>query len=320
MVLNRIKGKEKRARDIHKKRIFSDLKTNWQLYVMMLIPLLYIIIFKYGPMYGAQIAFRDYVPRKGYFGSEWVGLEHFIRFFKSPQFLVLVRNTLALSLYSLLINIPLPVIFALSLTYLKNRRFKKTVQMVTYMPHFISTVIIVGLIQLIFNTQSGIVNNIIQFFTGEKINFLGHSKYFRSLYVWSGVWQGMGWGSILYVSALAGVDPQLHEAAIIDGASKLKRIWHIDIPSILPTIAIMTIMNMGSVLNVGFDKTYLMQNATNIGISEVLSTYEYKMGIGGGMPSYSYPAAIGMFSSVVSFLLIIITNKISNALSNTGLW
>lgn len=320
MVLNKIKHKEGKVRDLHKKRIFSDLKTNWQLYVMMLIPFLYILIFKYGPMYGAQIAFRDYVPRKGYFGSEWVGLEHFIRFFKSPQFFVLLKNTLALSLYSLLINIPLPVIFALSLTYLKNQRFKKTVQMVTYMPHFISTVIIVGLIQLIFNTQSGIVNNIIQFFTGEKINFLGHSKYFRSLYVWSGVWQGMGWGSILYVSALAGVDPQLHEAAIIDGASKLRRIWHIDIPSILPTIAIMTIMNMGSVLNVGFDKTYLMQNATNIGISEVLSTYEYKMGIGGGMPSYSYPAAIGMFSSIVSFLLIIITNKISNALSNTGLW
>lgn len=314
------KGKRGTVRDIHKKRLFSDIKVNWQLYVMILIPLIYIIVFKYGPMYGAQIAFRDYMPRKGFWGSEWIGFANFIRFFKSPQFFVLIKNTLALSLYSLLLNIPLPIIFALSLAYLKNQRFKKTVQMVTYLPHFISTVIIVGLIQLIFNTQSGVVNNVIQVFTGEKVNFLGHSKYFRSLYVWSGVWQGMGWGSILYVSALAGVDPQLHEAAIIDGANKIKRIWHIDIPSILPTIAIMTIMSMGSILSVGFDKTYLMQNATNIGVSEVLSTYEYKIGIGGGMPAYSYPAAIGMFSAIINFLLIVITNKISNSLSNTGLW
>lgn len=320
VVLNRAKGKNVAVKDIYKKRLFSDIKINWQLYVMMIIPLLYIIIFKYGPMYGAQIAFKEYMPRIGLWESEWVGFKHFIRFFESPQFFVIIKNTLALSLYSLLINIPLPIIFALSLTYLKNQRFKKTVQMVTYLPHFISTVIIVGLIQLIFNTQSGIVNNIIQIFAGEKINFLGHSKYFRSLYVWSGVWQGMGWSSILYVSALAGVPTELHEAAILDGANKIRRIWHIDIPSILPTIAIMTIMSMGSILSVGFDKTYLMQNATNIEISEVLSTYEYKIGIGGGMPTYSYPAAIGMFSAIINFLLIVITNKISNSLSNTGLW
>lgn len=305
-----------------KKRIkyFSDLKSNWQLYVMLIIPIAYIIVFKYIPIYGLRISFIDYVPKKGYSGSEWVGLEHFIRFFTSPKCLELIKNTLAISLYSLFLSIPFPIMLALSLNYLTNQRFKKTVQMVTYLPHFLSTVIIVSLIQLVFNTQSGLVNNIMFALTGEKTNFLGLSKYFRSLYVWSGIWQGTGWSSILYISALSGVDPQLHEAAIIDGATKIKRIWHIDIPCIIPTIAIMTIMNMGSILSVGFDKTFLMQNPTNLNVSEVLSTYEYKIGVGGGIPSYSYPAAIGFFKNVVCFTMIVITNKISNALSGSGIW
>lgn len=299
---------------------FSDIKTNWQLYVLILIPLVYIIVFKYVPMYGARIAFVNYMPRKGVMGSEVVGFAHFERFLKSPMFFTVIKNTLAISLYSLLLNIPFPIILAISLNYLKNQTFKKTVQMVTYLPHFLSTVIVVSLLQLMFNTHSGVVNNFINFLTGEKINFLGLSKYFRSMYVWSGIWQGAGWSSILYISALAGVDPQLHEAAIIDGANKLKRIWHIDIPCIIPTVSIMIIMNMGSVLTVGFDKTFLMQNPTNLEISQVLSTYEYSVGIGGGIPSYSYPAAIGLWSTTISFLLICITNKISKALSDTGLW
>lgn len=299
---------------------FWDIKANWQLYVMILIPLAYIITFKYMPMYGARIAFLDYMPRLGFSGSEWVGLEHFKRFLSSPKFWDIIRNTLALSLYSLVLSIPFPIILAISLNYLKSQRYKKIVQMVTYLPHFLSTVIIVSLIQLIFNTQSGLVNNIIFAITGEKINFLGLSKYFRSLYVWSGIWASVGWNSILYISALAGVDPQLHEAAMIDGANKIRRIWSIDIPSILPTISIMTIMSMGSILGVGFDKTFLMQNPTNLEISEVISTYEYKVGIGGGLPSYSYPAAIGLFAAIINFILITITNKISKTLSDTGLW
>lgn len=322
---------EKIALDVSKKCIkqkqkgkytgyFCDLKTNWQLYVMILIPLAYIIVFKYFPMYGARIAFVNYVPRKGVMNSDWVGFDNFIRFFNSPQFWVLIRNTLALSLYTLVLCIPFPILLAISLTYLKSQKYKKVVQMVTYLPHFISTVIIVSLLQLIFNTQSGIVNNLLYAVTGQKINFLGLSKYFRPMYVWSTIWASTGWNSILYISALAGVDPQLHEAAIIDGANKIKRIWHIDIASIVPTIAIMTIMNMGSILSVGFDKTFLMQNPTNLEISEVLSTYEYKIGIGGGVPSYSYPAAIGLFTAVVNFVLICITNKISKTLSDTGLW
>jgi len=309
------KGKLKR-----KRYYFSDFKTNWQLYVMILIPLVYILVFKYLPMYGARIAFIDYKPIKGIAGSEWVGLENFKRFIDSPMFFKLIKNTLAISIYSLVLSIPFPIMLALCVNYLKNKTFKKTVQMVTYLPHFLSTVIIVSLMQLLFNMQSGVVNNVVEIVSGTKINFLGMSKYFRSLYVWSGIWQGVGWSSILYISALSGVDPQLHEAALIDGASKIKRIWHIDIPSIIPTIAIMTIMNMGTLLSVGFDKTFLMQNPTNLEVSQVLSTYEYNVGLGGGIPSYSYPAAIGLMSSVVTFILICVTNKISKKLSDSGLW
>ena len=311
---------EKSATRKVRKGYFSDVKVNWQLYVMILVPLAYIVAFKYLPMYGTRIAFVDYKPLKGVMGSDWVGLDNFTRFIKSPQFFMLIKNTLAISIYSLVLNIPFPIILALCLNYLKNKTFKKTVQMVTYLPHFLSTVIIVSLMQLLFNMQSGVVNNLIGALGGDKINFLGLSKYFRSLYVWSGIWQGVGWSSILYISALAGVDPQLHEAALIDGANKLQRIWHIDIPSIIPTVAIMTIMNMGSLLTVGFDKTFLMQNPTNLEVSQILSTYEYNVGIGGGVPSYSYPAAIGLMSSVVTFVLICVTNKISKTLSDTGLW
>ena len=299
---------------------FSDIKINWQLYTMILIPLLYVILFKYYPMYGARIAFYNYMPSKGIEGSEWVGFGNFTRFVNNPQFWILIRNTLLLSIYSLLISFPFPILLAIGLNYVRNAKFKKTVQMITYLPHFISTVIVVSMLTLLFNTQSGVVNNILHAISGEKINFLGLSKYFRSMYVWSGVWVNAGWDSILYIAALAGVDPNLHEAALIDGANKLRRVWHIDIPCILPTVSIMLIMSMGSILSVGFDKTFLMQNPTNLKISEVLSTYEYKIGIGGGMPSYSYSSAIGLMTSVTTFILIFITNKLSKTVSGTGLW
>lgn len=312
---------EKKTKSIKRKRYyFSDLKTNWQLYLLVLIPLAWLAVFKYYPMYGAQIAFRNYIPANGILGSEWVGLKNFIQFFKSPQLLMITKNTLAISLYTLLLNSTLPIILALGLTYLKHERFKKVVQMTTYLPNFISTVIIVGIINLLFNAQSGIVNNAIGAITGEKINFLGLSKYFRHLYVWSGVWQMTGWNSIIYIAALAGVDPQLHEAAVIDGADKWRQILHVDIPSILPTIAITIIMNMGSILAVGFDKTFLMQNPSNLMVSEVFSTYEYKVGVGGGLANYSYSAAIGLMANVITFVLICLTNKFSKIVSGNGLW
>ncbi len=316
------KAKEEKQKKVKIKsdRVFSDLKKNWQLYLMILIPVVYMFVFKYIPMYGAQIAFKDYQANKGIFGSEWVGLKHFQRFFSSPQCWQLLRNTLALSLYSLFSSMPLPIILAICFNYMRNEKFKKLVQMVTYTPHFLSTVIIVSLITLLFNARSGVVSSIALKLTGERLNILGTAGAFRHLYVWSGTWQTLGWASILYVSALSGVDPALHEAAMIDGASKWKRVWHIDIPTILPTIAISMVMSMGGVLSVGFDKTFMMQNSINLEVSEVLSTFEYKRGIASSIPDYSYPSAVGLAMSIVNFILVMSANKISNKLSGYGLW
>lgn len=306
---------------IKKKRSWADeLKQNWQLYVMLLVPFIYVLVFKYFPMIGAQIAFRDYLPVTGIWKSEWVGMKHFIRFFNNPQWWNIIKNTLAISIYSLVLSIPFPIILAIAFDYTRNQFYRKTVQMVTFLPHFLSTVIVVSMMNLIFDNRIGVVNNIIEFIIGHKINFLGDANFFRSMYVWSGIWQNVGWNSILYISALAGVDTQIHEAAIIDGANKLRRIWHIDLTSIRPTIAVMTIMNLGTVLSVGFDKTYMMQNPINLHYSEVLSTYEYKMGTAGLIPNYSYGAAIGLMVSVVNFILIVLSNKVSNKLSGSGLW
>lgn len=300
--------------------IFGDFQKNWQLYVMITLPVIFILVFAYFPMYGAQIAFRNFIPSKGIWGSPWVGLQHFKRFVNTYQFWLLMKNTILISIYALLAGLPVPILLAIGLNYVKNKYFKKTVQMVTYMPHFISVVVMVGIIMQVFNNQTGVINNLLQMATGHKVNFLGEPKYFRSLYVWTGVWQGAGWSSILYISALSGVDPQLHEAAIMDGASLVRRIWHIDLPCILPTIMITLIKDCGHVLSVGFDKIFLMQNPTNLEVSEVISTYVYKTGIAAPLANYSYPAAIGLFTSVISFFMVFTVNKISNKLTHTGLW
>lgn len=318
MVWNR-KGQKSKDQN-YEKPVFSDLRKNYQLYLMVILPTLYIILFKYVPMYGSQIAFKDFTPMKGIFGSEWVGFKHFIRFFNSPQFKTVVSNTLRISIYSHLLSIPLPVIFALAVNYCNNKYLKKSSQMISYLPHFLSVVIIVSFMTMLFNYNSGAISNICESLFGFRPNVLGQAKYFDDLYVWSGIWQNIGWSSILYVSALAGVDVSLHEAAMIDGASKWQRVWHIDIPCILPTIAIMLIMSMGSILSVGFDKTFIMQNATNLSASEVLSTFEYKRGMGAALPDYSYPAAIGLLTSGITFILVMITNKLSNKMSGYGMW
>lgn len=297
-----------------------DFKRNWQLYTMILLPLCYILLFKFYPMYGAQIAFKNYIPTKGIIGSDWVGLKHFERFLTNSQSVQYILNTLSISIYSLLVSFPLQIIFALGLNYLKSAKFKKTVQMVSYLPHFISTVIIVSMVNMMFDNRIGILDRILEFLFRKEINILGDPAYFRSLYVWSGVWQNLGWSSILFISALAGVDPSLHEAAMIDGANKWQRVWHIDLMCIIPTVAITFIMNFGQILSVGFDKAFLMQNATNLKMSEILSTYEYKIGIGGTFPAYSYSAAIGLMSSVVTFILVIMANKFTKKLTDTGLW
>lgn len=299
-------------------KLWDKIRRNWLLYLFVLPSVIYIACFSYAPMYGLQIAFRNFKVKLGFFGSEWVGLKWFTRFFELPRFWQILENTLSISIYSLVCNFLLPIILAVSLNNIRNRRYKKFAQTVTYMPHFISTVVLVGMMSVFFSPQSGFVNTILGWFGVDPIYFMGEERYFRHMYVWSGVWQGVGWGSIIYMAALSGVDPALHEAAMLDGASKLQRIWHIDLPTILPTISIMLIMSFGKVMSVGYEKVYLMQNDLNLQVSEIISTYVYKMGIIGH--HYSYSAAIGLFNNVINFILVITMNKVVKKLSGSGLW
>lgn len=307
---------------LHRKSLLQkaldSIRRNWLLYLFLLPAVAYIAIFHYAPMYGLQIAFRKFRISDGFSGSKWVGLDWFERFFDSPRFWTILANTLTVSIYSLIINFILPIILAFVLNNIRTKFFKKFSQTITYMPHFISTVVLVGMMSVLFDPRSGLVNTILGWFGIEPIYFMGEAKYFRDMYVWSGAWQGIGWGSIIYMAALAGVDPTLHEAAMIDGASKWKRVWHIDIPAILPTISIMLIMSFGKVMSVGYEKVYLMQNALNMQVSEVISTYVYKMGIINHQ--YSYSAAIGLFNNIVNFILVVTMNKVVKKLSGSGLW
>lgn len=302
------------------KWILKRIGVNWQLYALVSIPLVYIIIFKYGPMYGAQIAFRNYSPIIGFKESPWVGFSNFIRFLNSPIFGKLMLNTLSLSLYSMVAGFPIPIFLAIALNYTRNKIFKKTVQMATYIPHFISVVVMVGIMMQMLEPRIGFVNNLIAAVGGERINFFGKPGYFRHLYVWSGIWQNAGWSSIIYLSALASIDPEQHESAIVDGASKIRRIIHIDIPGIMPTAITLLILSFGNFIHIGFEKVFLMQNPLNTSTSEVIDTYVFKMGIGSEAPNYSYSSAIGLFQSVIGFILIIVVNRISKKVSETSLW
>lgn len=297
----------------------KEFKRNWSLYLLVAIPVAYLVIFKYIPMYGVQIAFKDYSLAKGITGSPWVGMKYFVKFMSNYQFKTILWNTIAISLYQLL-TFPLAIILALLLNYVGKEKFKKSVQMITYAPHFISTVVMVGIIIQFLDARSGVVNQIIAAFGGETKNFMAYPEYFRHIYVWTGVWQGIGYSSIIYIAALSGVSAELHEAAIIDGASIIKRIWYVDIPTILPTIVIMLILQCGSILSVGYEKIYLMQNSLNLSQSEIISTYVYKQGIASAMPQYSYSTAIGLFVSVVNVILLVIVNTITSKLSDTSLF
>ncbi|WP_135549111.1 ABC transporter permease [Paenibacillus cymbidii] len=291
---------------------------HWGLYLMLLPPVVYVLVFKYVPMYGIQIAFRDFYPTDGIWGSDWIGIANFERFFSSFVFWRLIRNTLGISIYYLLATFPLPIVLAIGLSELRNRFFQKTAQLVTYAPHFISTVVMVGIIVQFLSPHGGIINNMIVALGGKPINFMGEPAYFKSLYVWSGVWQNVGYSAIIYIAALTGIDPQIHEAAVIDGASKWKRILHIDIPYILPTAVILLILSVGHMMNVGFEKTYLMQNTMNISSSEVISTYVYKVGLLQG--DFSYSTAVGLFNSVVNLVLILAVNRAARRFGDTSLW
>ncbi len=291
-----------------------------QLYLLLAIPLIYLIIFKYMPMLGLQIAFKDFKYKLGIWGSEWVGFKHFIKFFSSRQFSTVIINTLRISLYALIVNSLTPIILALSLNCLNHNGLKKIVQTVTYLPHFISVVVAMGMLTQMFNPIIGIYGTLGQAITGERPgDILGMASAFPHLYVWSGAWQHMGFNSIIYIAALANSDQELHEAAQIDGASRLQRVRYIDIPIIIPTAVILLIMNVGKVMTVGFEKVFLLQNSLNTSYSEVISTYVYKQAFGAGS-NFSYSTAIGLFNSLINLVLIVAVNQISKKVSDNSLW
>ncbi|MFR3184291.1 MAG: ABC transporter permease [Ruminococcus sp.] len=299
-------------------RLWENMKKNWILYAMILPVAIYYIIFAYAPMYGIQLAFKDYQVKEGIMGSPWVGLEHFIRFFKSYNFGQLLKNTIGISVYSLLVGFPIPIIFALMLNYLRNKFLKKTVQMVSYAPYFISTVVMCGMIAIFMNPDTGILNVIRNFFGMESVDFLAKPEWFKDIYVWTGVWQGMGWSSIIYISALSGVDYQLHEAAIMDGATKIQRMIHVDLPSIRPTIIMLLILQIGSLMNVGFEKVFLLQNTLNKSAASVISTYTYEVGLINS--DYGYSTAVGLFNSLINVILIVGANQICKKLADESLF
>lgn len=291
---------------------------NWQFWVIIAVPIIYAIIFAYVPMAGIILAFQDFSIRKGIFGSEWVGLKYFKQFLTSTSSVLVIKNTLILGVYSFLASFPVPIILAIGINEMRAKRYKKTVQMVTYAPYFISIVVLVGMMMQMMDLRSGIINVLLQKVGLEPVNFFGNPKIFRHLYVWSGIWQSAGYASIIYLAALSGVSKELQEAAIVDGANRVKRILHVDIPAILPTIIIMLIFNCASIVSIGLDKVFLMQNSLNASVSEVISTFVYKVGVVNSNVGFS--TAAGLFQSIVSFVLLVIVNRICKKITTNSLW
>lgn len=298
-------------------RVKRDFQKNKVLYLIVLLPFLYYIIFHYFPMYGAVIAFKQYKPNLGILGSPWVGLKHFTDFFSFPSFYAVLKNTVVISATTILFSFPAPIILALLLNELKCKKFLKVVQNITYMPHFISLVVICGLVKQ-FTMYNGFIGEFVGLFTGEAVSLLNFPKYFLPVYVTSGIWQEIGWNSIIYTAALTGVDEQLYEAAVIDGANRWKQTIHVTIPGILPTIVIMLILKLGTILNVGFEKIILLYNDATMPVADVISTYVYRKGL--LELSWSFSSAVGLFNSVVNFTFIMLTNAISKKLNGYGLW
>ncbi len=310
-------AKKIELRKQRRKNTLRAVKRHWQLYLILLLPLLYLAVFKYQPILGSQIAFRDYNFRDGIWHSPFVGLKYFKQFFASPQFSRLMVNTLGLSVYGIVVGVFPPIILAVALNYVRLKGFGKTVQMVTYMPYFISTVLVVGILTQLLSL-TGPVNSVIQSMGGEAVHFLGKPKLFKTLYVFSDVWQKTGYNAVIYISALAAVDQELHEAATVDGANIWQRIRYIDIPSILPTAVILLIMSCGRILTIGYEKVLLLQNDLNMASSDIISTYVYRIGL--TSMQYSYSTAVGIFQSLVSLILLLMVNKISDRVSETSLF
>lgn len=301
-----------------KNKTWTQIKRNYELYLFLLPVVVLYLVFKYYPMYGVQIAFKDFTASKGIWDSHWVGLKYFEQFFTSYNFWPLLKNTIILSAMSLLFGFPVPILVALMLNQLMAKRYKKFVQTVIYAPHFISTVVLVGMLHVFLSPDSGIVNHLIAFFGGKPILFMADAGWFRPLYVLSGIWQETGFSTIIYLAALAGVSPELHEAAVMDGANKWKRILHVDIPGILPTIIILLVLAVGNLMSIGFEKAFLMQSDLNYSTSNILPTYVYQMGI--QKAAYSYSAAIGLFNSVLNIVLLFTVNRIAKKMTETSLW
>lgn len=313
-------AKDKIAISKRRNKILKSYTNNWQLYVLLILPLAYLIIFKYIPLLGLQIAFKNYSITKGMFASEWVGLEHFKNFFSDYRAIRVIKNTVILSVYHLVAGFPIPILFALCLNYITNKRYKKLVQTVSFAPYFISTVVMVTMIVQFLAPRRGMLTIFLNTLMGSEIDYLAQAKYFADIYVWSGIWKSIGFSSIIYFATLSGIPTELHEAAIIDGATKFKRMIHIDLPGILPTAIILFVLNTGQILNIGYEKVLLMQNSLNLAASEVISTYIYKVGLTSPIPQFSYSTAIGFFQSAIGLILIITVNKIANKISNQGLW
>lgn len=314
------KGVQGMERIKNSKRV-KRITSRWQLYLFLLVPVIYILVFCYYPMTGIQLAFKKYDLNLGIWGSPWIGMDNFTKFFKSYYFKRVITNTIRLSLYSLIAGFPLPVIFALALNSMRNLKYKKFIQMVTYIPHFISIVVLVGMMLQIFNPRVGLIGVLWNAFGGtDAPDLFANENAFSHLYVWSGIWQSLGWNSIIYIAALSGVDSELHEAAQIDGASRFQRVLYVDFPVIVPTMIMLLILNAGSIMNVGFEKAYLMQNDLNLVKSEVISTYSYKVAFNSAIGDYGYSTAVGLFNSVINFFMLVVVNQISKKVSQQSLW
>lgn len=310
-------GVNRLQRALMGKSLWKRTKKNWVLYLFLLPCVVYVAVFNYAPLYGIQIAFKNFRGALGIWGSPWVGFEHFKRFFESYQFGTLLSNTITLSLYQMVASFPLPIILALVLNYTTMPWLKKLTQTSTYAPHLISVVVMAGML-IVFSSPNGLFNQLLGLLDIKKVAFLSRPELYQSVYVWSTVWQRTGFSAVIYIAALAGVNEELHEAAIVDGANKINRVWHIDLPTIMPTMIILFIMSVGNLMSIGFEKSFLLQNDLNLERSEIIATYVYKIGIQSAQ--YSYATAIGIFNNIINFILLLSVNRISRRMSGSSLW
>lgn len=316
------KGGGNRIRSMAGKEVSDwkkSLKKNYELYLLLIPVIAYFVIFCYGPMYGLQIAFKDYSPALGIGGSPWVGLKHLERFFNSFYFGRVIQNTLTLSLYSLVVSIPAPLILALLFDEMRGKKLKVVAQTLSYAPNFISTVVLCSMLVMFLTPQTGFIDAILRLFGyADSSNILSDPNAFSHIYVWSGIWQSVGWSSIIYTAAIAGVSQDLYEVARLDGASRIKQIWYVTLPSILPTIVILSILAIGNVLNIGYEKVFLLQSTSNLSASEVISTYVYKSGL--VQAQYSFGSMVGLFNNLINFIILIFANKMAKYFTETSLW